>query len=469
MLFLLLFAAVALGAVTAICLPLLRGVPMVADRGYFDRAVYRDQLKEVERDLARGVLSPAEADSARLEIQRRLLSVGVSSPDRKVWSAPSPRLAGVVALLVLGGALGLYLRFGAPSLPDAPFAGRSTPHGDQAQAPDAAPHLDMRQAAEKLEQKLQADPSNAEGWVLFARTESMLGDWQKAGAAYRQAIDLGQKEPDVFAGYGEMLVLAADGIVPPAAHDAFTEALAADPKNDVARYYLALADSQAGDEKRAIDRWLTLAADIPDDSPMRESIARGVADAAKAGGMTAPALPKGTPPQPQQDASDAQSGPNQDQMASAAQMPEGERKQMIESMVAQLAARLQTEPNDLDGWLRLGRSYGVLGETDKSADAFDHAATLKPDDAGIKLQEFQALIAKLQPNDPLPARALALLRQMAAIAPDQPEALWYLGIEAARGGNADEARRDWTKLLGALPADGEDAKLVKSALDTLPK
>ena len=180
----------------------------------------------------------------------------------------------------------------------------------------------MRQAAEQLEQKLHADPTNGEGWVLYARTESMLGDWQKAGAAYRQAIDVGQKGPDVFAGYGEMLVLAADGIVSPAAHDAFAEALAADPKNDVARYYLALADQQAGEEHRAIERWLALAADIPDDSPMRESIARGIAEAAKAGGIAAPPLPKGTPPQPQQDAAEAPTGPNQDQMANAAQMPE---------------------------------------------------------------------------------------------------------------------------------------------------
>jgi cytochrome c-type biogenesis protein CcmH len=302
---------------------------------------------------------------------------------------------------------------------------------------------------------------------LYARTESMLGDYQKAGAAYRQAINLGQKSPDVLAGYGEMLVLSADGIVSPAAHDEFNEVMADDPQNDVARYYLALGDEQAGEEQRAIDRWQALAADIPDDSPMRESIAAGVAAAAKAGGITAPALPKGTPPQPQQDAADSAAGPNQDQMGAAAQMPEGERKQMIESMVAQLAARLQTSPDDVEGWMRLGRSYAVLGQPDKAVDAFDHAAKLKPDDPSIKLQEFQTLVARLQPSDPLPPRALELLHQVAAQAPDQPEALWYLGVQAARDGNPDEARRDWTKLLATLPADGEDAKLVKSALDTL--
>jgi cytochrome c-type biogenesis protein CcmH len=459
MLFLLLFTALALAAVTALCLPLLRGVPAAADRGAFDREVYRDQLKEVDRDLARGVLNPAEAGSARLEIQRRLLSADAASPGRKTWSAPSPFLAAIVALAVLGGATGLYWRFGTPSLPDAPFAARD------AQQAEAAPQRDMQRAAGVLEQKLQADPSNSEGWVLYAHIQSMLGDYQKAASAYRHAIDLGRKTPDVFAGYGEMLVLGADGIIAPAAHDAFTQALAADPKNEVARYYLALADSQAGEEQRAIDRWLALAADIPDDSPMREAIAHAVGEAAKAGGIAAPALPSGTSPEPQQDAS---SGPSQDQMSAAAQMPEAQRREMIRGMVAQLAAHLQTEPNDLAGWLRLGRSYAVLGETDKSADAYEHAAALKPNDPAIKLQEFQTLIAKSQASDPLPPRAVALLKQVAALAPDQPEALWYLGVQAARDGNAEEARRDWTKLLNTLPADGEDAKLVKSALDTLP-
>jgi cytochrome c-type biogenesis protein CcmH len=464
MLFLLLFTVVALSAVTFVCLPLLRGVPVVADRGFFDRAVYRDQLKEVERDLSRGVLTSAEAGQARLEIQRRLLSVDAASPGRRVWSAPSPGLAGVVALLVLGGAVGLYSRFGSPSLPDAPFAGRPAQRADQTPGAPAAPHLDMQQAAEQLAQELKADPSNAEGWVLYARTQAMLGDYQKAGAAYRHAIDLGQKAPGVWAGYGEMLVLAADGIVSPAAHDAFAQALAADPKNEVARFYLALADGQAGEEKRAIDRWLALAADLPNDSPMREAIAHGIANAARQGGIAAPPLPNGTAPSQ----SDVQAGPTQDQTAAAAQMPEGERKEMIQGMVAQLAARLQTQPDDLDGWLRLGRSFAVLGDTDKSVDAFEHAAKLKPNDVDIKLQEFQTLVAKLQPSDPLPPRALALLRQVTAIAPDQPEALWYLGVQAVHEGNVEEARRDWTKLLKTLPADGDDAKLIKRALDTLP-
>jgi cytochrome c-type biogenesis protein CcmH len=110
----------------------------------------------------------------------------------------------------------------------------------------------------------------------------------------------------------------------------------------------------------------------------------------------------------------------------------------------------------------------VLGDTAKSVDAFDHAAKLKPDDVSIRLLEFQALIATWQPEDKLPPTAVAVLRQVAAKAPDQPEVLWYLGIDAAHDGNPEQARNYWTRLIKALPSDGADAKMVKQALDALP-
>jgi cytochrome c-type biogenesis protein CcmH len=149
-------------------------------------------------------------------------------------------------------------------------------------------------------------------------------------------------------------------------------------------------------------------------------------------------------------------------------MPEAQRNEMIRGMVAQLAARLNSQPDDVEGWLRLGRSYEVLDDNAKSIEAFEHALRLRPDDVGIQLATFDASVAGLQPVDPLPPRAKALLRQIASARPDQPQVLWYLGIEAARTGHADEARQKWTRLLGELPPGSDDAKLVQSALNALP-
>ena len=109
----------------------------------------------------------------------------------------------------------------------------------------------------------------------------------------------------------------------------------------------------------------------------------------------------------------------------------------------------------------------MLRENAKAVDAFEHAARLRPEDVEIKLLTFGAMMAGLPPSDPLPPRALMLLRQVEAERPDQPQVLWYLGLEAVRAGHVDDAKRNWTRLLGKLPADSADAALVKKALDAL--
>ena len=462
MLFVLICVALTLLVLAAISRPLLSGTGALPARGQYDRAVYRDQLREVERDVSRGVLSPEEAGAARLEIQRRLLAVDGGGPAGE-WTG-SPRLVAILGLAFLLCAGGLYWRLGAPALPDVPAADRPAAQADaaptaQGEAPPA--HTDMQQAAERLEQKLQADPSNAAGWVLFARTTSMLGNWPKAADAYKHAIELGQKDADTFAAYGEMQVMMADGIVSPAAHEAFAAALAADAGSGVARYYLALADSQAGEGHKAIDAWLTLAAGLPEDSPMREEISHRIADAAKNGGFAPPPLPKGLP------AEAAAPDPSADQMDAAASMTPAQREQMIGGMIDKLAARLREQPNDPDGWTRLGRAYLVEGQGAKAVDAFDHAAALKPGDTAMKLQVVAALLTGLKPGDELPPRAVTLLNEVAAATPDAPEVLWYLGVVAAREGRAAEAREKWTKLLSSLTLGGEDDKLVRAALAEL--
>ena len=141
-------------------------------------------------------------------------------------------------------------------------------------------------------------------------------------------------------------------------------------------------------------------------------------------------------------------------MNAAAAMPEAAQKEMIAGMVAKLAARLQTEPNDADGWMRLGRAYIVQGERDKAASAYEKAAALRPSDVALRLQAAEALLSGLKPDDTLPPAALTLLRQVEFVAPDQPEVLWYLGIAAARDSHPADAKRYWDKLLAILPGPG---------------
>ena len=231
----------------------------------------------------------------------------------------------------------------------------------------------------------------------------------------------------------------------------------------MARFYLALADAQAGETQKAITAWVALAADIPADSSMRDEISRRISEAAATNGFAAPPLPPGQA----SEAPSAGVGPTPEQMEQAADMPADQRDKMIGGMIDQLAARLTTQPDDFDGWMRLGNAYAVQRQTAKSIDAYDHAIRLKPNDPDIKLTIVEALITPLQPSDPLPERAVALLRDVAAVTPNAPEVLWYLGIVAARNGNSAEARGDWTRLLATLPGGGEDAKTVQAALAEL--
>jgi cytochrome c-type biogenesis protein CcmH len=448
-------ALLALGALLPIVAPLLRGSRPVASRGSFDQVVYRDQLQELDRDLARGLITPADAEAARLEIQRRLLAAD-KAPAPPSRLSRSPILALIVFIVVAGGGVGSYLWLGAPGLPDEPFAAR-TP--DMAQGGNPA---SLQRAATALAAKLKQNPSDAAGWLLYGRSLAMLNQWDRAEDAYRHAIDLGRTDPDVIADHAEVLVLQAGGTVAPAAETAFRQVLKADPGSGIARYYLAVAAMQAGEPRQAIEGFQSLLAEMPANSPLRAQLGQRVAEAAHAAGVPVPELAKGGPPAPAP-------GPDADSLANAAKMPDEQRQAMIHEMVAKLAAKQDADPANLEGWLRLGRAYAVLHQPDKAADAYDKAAKLRPDDVSIPLQEVRALLSDQAPADKLPPRVIGLLKRIEATDPDEPLVLWYLGMAAAQDARIDEARGYWSKLLTKMPPGGEETKMVQSGLDALSK
>ena len=445
-------------ALLPIVAPLLRGSRPVGSRGSFDQAVYRDQLQELDRDIARGVITQTDADTARLEIQRRLLAA-----DRLPAAAPrlsrSPILAGVVFVVVAFGSVGGYLWLGAPGVPDEPFSAR------QAGLAHQNGLSSLEQATAALAAKLKQNPADAAGWLLYARSLSELSNWDQAEDAYRHAMDLGQTSPDVAADHAETLVMQAGGTVTPAAESAFRQVLKADPHSPIARYYLAIAAMQAGEPRRTIDALQALLAEMPADSPLRAQLGQKIAEAARAAGIPAPELAKGTGsagPTP-----DASAGPTPDAMANAAAMSNEQRQAMINGMVAKLAAEQDANPGNLDGWLRLGQAYAVLHQPDKAADAYDRAAKLRPDDVSIRLQALKALLTDQSPTEPLPPRVLNLLKLVEASNPDEPLVLWYLGLAAAQDRRVDDARGYWGRLLAKLPPGGSDTKMVQSALDAV--
>ncbi|MBS0644071.1 MAG: c-type cytochrome biogenesis protein CcmI [Acetobacteraceae bacterium] len=454
-----LLATLAFVTLVAIVAPLLRGRGAAASRAQFDQAVYRDQLRELDRDIERGLLTPDEAATARLEIQRRLLATDrVAAEPTVSASRPmrSPAMAAFVFIVVAGGSIGTYLWIGTPWLPDMPFGSSA----QEAMLTEDKEQIDIQKAAEQLAAKLKENPNDARGWQLLGRTYALMGRFDDAVGAYRQAVTLGETDPDTAAAYAEVQVMAAGGNVTPAAEALFRKVLTSDPTSGVARYYLGLAAGQAGEPKKAIDMWVALLGDMPSDSPMRDQIAARIADAARTAGIQMPALPKGTAPA---------AGPDSEAVAQAESMPPEQRQAMIQGMVARLAAKQEADPANFAGWMQLGRAYAVLQETDKAADAYDKAMALKPDDASVPLQAVQELTRGQDPKQKLSPRLIALLRKVQLTNPREPIALWFLGVAALQAKHPDEAKRYWTDLLGVLPPSSPDARTVQSALDMLAK
>jgi cytochrome c-type biogenesis protein CcmH len=449
-------AVLTFGSVAAAIWPLVR--PRRGDaaaRGAFDRAIYKDQLAELARERERGLIDEASTAAARIEIERRLLATEAAGETAPSPVAPGRMAAVAVALVISLGAVSLYVKLGSPELPDQPFAARGV---EKSIAERSHAQGDLAAGIEALAAKLKANPQDASSWLLLARSQAALQRWPQAAESYLRAAAL-THSPEANAGAGEMLVMAADGIITPAAREAFAAAVKSDPGNIAARFYLALADAQAGKPREALAAWQKLVDETPRDAPYRAMVRRQMEETAQTAGIDLP--PETAPP----------SGPNADDVAAAASMTPEERQKMIRGMVAGLAARLEKTPDDTAGWLRLARAYTVLGETDKAAQAASRAAALAPNDVEAQLGAARALItaagATHDPTVAVPEPALTALRRVIAIAPDQPDALWYLGLAAAQHHDPEAATGYWRRLLAALPPSGEDRKMVQAAIDAL--
>jgi cytochrome c-type biogenesis protein CcmH len=156
-------------------------------------------------------------------------------------------------------------------------------------------------------------------------------------------------------------------------------------------------------------------------------------------------------------------------MEAAKEMSSGDRQAFIRSMVQRLADRLEESPDDFDGWMRLGRAYGVLGETEKSSDAYGRAADLRPDDPSPLELHITALIQAADRTGPLPVAAVESLRRLQRLQPDNPRVLWYLGLADAQSGDNAAALEKWRRLRDILPEGSEQQKNLDAGIADLER
>lgn len=445
-------------AVAAVLWPLLRR-PADPAAESFALDVYRDQLTEIERDLARGLIAAEEARAARTEIERRLLRAAAAAEQDRTGEPTGGRRPALVMLAALGVpllTLGVYLDLGAPGLPDQPLAARQ----DRLQQEPGRPEIERMVA--QLEARLATAPDDLEGWLMLGRSRSVLGDAPAAVEAYRRAQSLAGDDPRVLAGLGEALVANAGGVVTPEARNLFTRLTALQPDEPRAMFFLGWADAQAGDYHAALERWRGLLATLPADTPWRPNVEESVRTAARELGLEPEAVLAQIPPPPQQ--------PGQADLDRIAAMSPDERNELIRSMVGTLAARLEADGSDVEGWRRLAQAYEALGEAGQVRATYEKALALHPDDPGLLKGYAASLAGPVRDDTGLPEvgdRAAELFDKVARLQPDDPEPWWFLGIRALQEGHKDTARAHWQRVLAHLDPAHPDYQFVKSRLDWL--
>ena len=530
----------------------------------YDIEVYKDQLNQVGQDYDRRLLSAEQAQAAKTEISRRLLQADTRlqvSLNRSAKTKPTRQIAviALVALIVPLGALSFYSYQGAPGIAGMPFAERTS---EQPQTARSRPPMNLEAAATQLRERLTKNPNDLRGWLLLARTYVSIQQFPQAVSAFEKALSLENGNANIISSYGEALYLAAGEVVTPASRTAFEETLKIRPDDTRSRYYLALSEYQAGDKKKALHSWAALVGDSPADAPWLSSVRTRAAEAAKELGLdVATVIPQPLPPsgdveESQQPArgpmpasieeaanlsseerderirgmvdglaaklennprdfqgwmqlirsyavlketnkakkalakarevfarapfpkqqlaalasqlglqGEAPRGPTEEDVKAAQEMSPEDRQTMIESMVAQLAERLEENPDDLAGWARLARSYAVLGKLDKAKEALSSGLRAAPNNVDL-LVLFGRTVRKMNGNRST-SESLDAMRKVLALAPTQVEALWFLGDAAAEVGNKEKAKSLWERAILQFPAGAPERAQLRTRIDQL--
>ena len=539
------FAAMALAAAGLLVWAFLRQPAASGERVDYELEVCRAQLRELERDFERGVVTQDEVEAAKLEIQRRMLAADAAR-EAKTTAAASPldrALPAILGALLPLAAFGLYAGLGSPGAtgPAGTVAERAAAGQQQNNLPD------IQTMITRLKGRLAEQPQDIDGWITLGQSYMAVGRYMDAVTSFDRALEIRSNLPFVNAARGEALVFAAEGRVTQEARAAFERTLQDDAGEPRARFYLAMAAEQDGEPHKALEGLAALLADAPPGADWADAVRRRATILAEQLGedpaAVLPAAPvvaaaTGTdrsaaetaadpnelaarlaenpkdyqgwialarlraaagdeagaraaldsgaeayPDAPfvqqqlQQAAADlglengarAPRGPTAEDIRAAQNMSESDQQEMIRGMVDGLAERLENEPDDVEGWRMLARSYGVLGESDKAAEVHKKIIAMVPEDAGARVDYAEALIAAGNPTAPPPQEAVAALEQALELDEANPDALFHLGEAARRKGDVTSAGLYWQRLLDQLPPGTDERNWLQQRLDGLDK
>lgn len=384
----------ALGSGAVLALVILRGRIGDEAPAAYDLRVYRDQLNEVDRDLARGIISSEDAERTRAEVSRRILIADAlleKDSERGAQPALTGRIAALLAFAALGaGSLFAYDRLGAPGYQDVPLQARiaaaemrradlPTQEALEARMPEPQMPEGVQEGYLELMTKLRGAveerPGDLRGLQLLARNEAALGNMVAARKAQERIIKVkgDAATADDYAELADMMVTAAGGQVSAEAEEVLRKVLARNQNEPRARYYLGLHFMQVDRPDMAFRLWDELLRESKADAPWTALIRSRIEELAWRAGVQRYELP----PEP---GAPAAPGPSLTDIDAAGDMSAEDRTAMIEGMVARLSARIETEGGSPDEWARLVNAYAVLGQPDKARAAMAEARTLFADD-----------------------------------------------------------------------------------------
>lgn len=442
-----LFALMTVAAIAAVLWPLTR---RNAARGGSDILVYRDQLDEITRDRATGLIGESEAEAAKVEVSRRLLAAAdaaaaekSASNESSLWRRPATAIVGLALLPV--GAIAFYLMLGSPDMPGVPLAARMAAQQNESRSVEAL--------LSQVESHAERNPNDGRAWEVLAPVYMRIGRYDDAVKALRNSLRLNGSNAAREADLGEALVAAANGVVTVEAKAQFDRALVLDKEDVMARFYLGMAADQDGRRADAEAIWRDLLAKAPPGAAyvemIRHTLERKAPAAGSAPAAAAPAQASAEPPQHD-----------------------------VNVMVQRLADRLKQNGSDAEGWAQLVRSYRTLGQNDKADAAIADARRALVGDPD-RLRVFTELTEKAAPAaaaappaPPAPAAgasgpSAADIAAATKLQPDQQNDMvrsmvTRLADRLKQNGNDIEG---WQRLLRAYMVLGERDKAQAAAAD----
>lgn len=401
--------------------PLLRPAPQGGVSSQrLNSTIYRDQLKTLENDLARGAISATDYETTKDELQLRLLDdtaetvLTEPTPGTTFWTAR--RTATVVALLLPLGAGGMYWWIGTPAAID-PIAAQN------------AANDKVLKMVDGLAERLKASPNNPKGWAMLARSYKVMGRLDEAEQAFEKAGDVVNTDADLLVDYADLLAVKAGGDIEGRPLTLIKKALEINPQHPMGLMISGVAAYRRSDYAGAVAYWEKLLLVLEPGSPDAQQVEADISEARTKVGK--PVAGKMAP-------------------------------EKINQMVERLAERLKANPDDQAGWARLARAYKVQNRLAEAEQAYVKAGKVVDSDPDL-LTQYADLLA-VRANNNLEGRPMALVNKALALNPKHPMALMMAGSAAYRRTDYALAVTHWEKVLTVLDPTSSDATQVMAEI-----